>query len=216
MTLLSLLEYSLESLQNKLHLLDNHVNVVNDLQKSRSLSLHLDFVLPQFAKDRSVMTSLGLCDVFDTLKKQYNNQKLELSIHLMGETEDLLDAYKFFDNHTLNPLWHYLILVPEKYLNSWQKNLKKTRNNIRFGCWYDLNEWQGVNFIQKRTNLLMTVLAGKSGQKLTPEIQQNVLDVTRLHPNTHFILDGGWSIDTISKENTDIVSYSSFWKHIED
>jgi pentose-5-phosphate-3-epimerase len=214
MILPSLLEYSAESLQSRLDLLKKNSKTIYPLQKTHRLSLHLDFVLPQFAKDRSVMTSLGLPAVFDALKSNFHDHKLELSIHLMGETEDLLEGYNFFQDYPYNPNWNYLILIPEKYLNIWQKSIKNGKKNVTIGCWYDLDEWADKTFVQKRTNLLMTVVAGKSGQKLEDNTKEKALQINKKHPTTHFILDGGWPITTKSNHNTDIVSYSSFWNNL--
>jgi pentose-5-phosphate-3-epimerase len=205
MILPSLLEYSVESLETKLA----------RLQDKKMTSLHLDFVLPQFAKDRNVMTSLSLDSVFSPLGKTNKNQRLHLTIHLMGTIEDLFDSYRFFEKYAFNSLWNYKILIPVKYIQSWRNQIKNKRKNVQIGAWYDLDEWDNVNFSSRQTNLLMTVKAGKSGQKLTSEIAQKVLLVARKYPHTHFVLDGGWEWDFETQlNNTDHVSYSSFWTHV--
>jgi pentose-5-phosphate-3-epimerase len=205
MLLPSLLEYSVESLEKKISL----------LQDKKMTSLHLDFVLPQFAKDRNVMTSLGLDSVFSTLGKTNKNQRLHLTIHLMGTIEDLFEEYKFFEKHAFNSLWNYKILIPAKYIQSWRAQIKKKQKNVQIGAWYDLGEWDNVDFSTRQTNLLMTVIAGKSGQKLTSEMKKKSLEVARKYPQTHFIFDGGWEWDFKTElKNIDHVSYSSFWKNI--
>jgi pentose-5-phosphate-3-epimerase len=204
MLLPSLLEYSVESLETKFSL----------LQEKKLNSLHLDFVLPQFAKDRNVMTSLSMEIVFSTLQRHSNIQRLDLTIHLMGTIEDLFDAYKFFEKYSFNPLWNYKILIPAKYIQSWRNQIKNKQRNVQIGSWYDLDEWDNVDFSTKQTNLLMTVKAGKSGQKLTTEIQKKAILITKKYPQAHFILDGGWEWDFDSQKNVDHVSYSSFWKSI--
>jgi pentose-5-phosphate-3-epimerase len=204
MLLPSLLEYSVESLETKLA----------QLRDKKMSHLHLDFVLPQFAKDRNVMTSLSLETVFSTLQRHSNIQRLDLTIHLMGTIEDLFDAYKFFDTCDFNLHWNYKILVPAKYIRSWRNQIKNKQKNIKIGSWYDLGEWDNVDFSAKQTNLLMTVKAGKSGQKLTPEVREKAQVVARKYPQAHFIVDGGWEWDFDSKKNMDHVSYSSFWKEI--
>jgi pentose-5-phosphate-3-epimerase len=204
MLLPSLLEYSVESLETKLaHLRDK-----------KMLSLHLDFVLPQFAKDRNVMTSLSLNSVFSILGKTNKNQRLELTIHLMGTIEDLFESYKFFEKYAFNSLWNYKILIPAKYIQSWRNQIKNKRKNVQIGAWYDLDELDNIDFSAKQTNLLMTVKAGKSGQKLTSEIKKKAQLIAQKYPKSHFIFDGGWEWDFVSKRNVDHVSYSSFWKSI--
>jgi pentose-5-phosphate-3-epimerase len=214
MILPSLLEYSVESLESKISRLEASQKLLYRLQETNRLGLHLDFVLPQFAKDRSVLTSLSLCDVFNTLNNQYSSSKLYLSIHLMGETTDLLDSYKYFESYEFNNHWNYLILISEKYTTLWRKLIKNKGKNIRIGCWYDLDEWQAKKYTQNRTNLIMTVKAGRSGQQLKEDIKQKALDLGKRYPQAHFILDGGWGIDAKSCKNQDIVSYSDFWKHL--
>ncbi|MBC7472452.1 MAG: hypothetical protein H7196_04315 [candidate division SR1 bacterium] len=215
MILPSLLEYSIEALKAKLKIIIKNRKLIRTLQGQDDLNLHLDFVLPQFAKDRSIMTSLGLSTTFKTIEQIYKNQNLYLSVHLMGEIEDLFSAYTYFENLKINPYWNYLILVPEKYLNSWKKLGKKLGKNIIVGCWYDLNEWPEKFFTQKRMNLLMTVVAGKSGQKLQKSTRDEALKMSEKYPNSHFILDGGWKTDAKCGYNTDIVSYTDFWKNID-
>jgi pentose-5-phosphate-3-epimerase len=215
MILPSLLEYSIESLETKINLLKKHKTPISRFQNQKNIALHLDFVLPQFAKDRSVMTSLSLKSVFETLETHYQAEKIDLSIHLMGSVEDLVEAYTFFETFEFKPEWNFLILVPEKYTESWKLNIKKETKNLRIGAWYDLGEWQDKVFELKSTNLLMTVLAGKSGQKLELETKENVEKLVKSYPNTRFIVDGGWHVDDQIFTNTDIVSHSSFWKNLE-
>ncbi len=49
--------------------------------------------------------------------------------------------------------------------------------------------------LQITNYLLMTVVAGKSGQKLTAQNKQEVLEVVRKNPEIDFIVDGGWSLE---------------------
>jgi pentose-5-phosphate-3-epimerase len=205
MLLPSLLEYSIESLQTKLKFFVGR-------KPLNSISIHLDFVLPQFAKDRKVMTSLGLKSVFFELQKILPNSKLNLTAHLMGTIEDLHESYKFFTDFDCPENWKLTILVPEKYTNSWRKLLNP--KGIRVGVWYDLGEWETKNLSRRQTYLLMTVNAGKSGQKLTNEIRKLAEKTAKKYPNSHVIFDGGWEWDYESKRNIDHVSYSSFWKKI--
>jgi pentose-5-phosphate-3-epimerase len=216
MLLPSLLEYSMESLETKISLLKKHKLPISRFQNQKNIALHLDFVLPNFASDRGVLTSLSLKSVFDLLSSNYADKtNIDLSIHLMGLVEDLYEAYAFFETFEFRQDWNFLILVPENYTESWKINIKKSNKNLRIGAWYDLNEWQNKQFEEKTTNLLMTVSAGKSGQKLTKDVKENVVNVVKSYPDTRFIVDGGWEVNDKIALNTDIVSYSSFWKSLE-
>jgi pentose-5-phosphate-3-epimerase len=218
MFLPSLLEYSTESLTHKLDLILGDFEQFNKLTKSnntKKIHLHLDFVLPQFAKDRFVMKSLSTDSLFEVLQSKCADKKLVLSLHLMGDSEDLATIYNFFESYSFNSNWEYLFFVPEKYIDLWQNSEFGKHQNVESGIWLDLDQWQDHKLTAKNY-LLMTVFAGKSGQKLTPEIQAKVLELVQKNPDKQFILDGGWSVDdTNYPENCQIVSYSSFWKTFE-
>ncbi len=218
MFLPSLLEYSKESLQDKLSLVQTNISKFKTLQQNyqnTTLGFHLDFVLPQFAKDRAVMTSLGLADIFRGLDGNFSSTKLTLSVHLMGALEDLEQAYNFFYNYQFNPNWAYLLLVPENQFLPWQNEFN-AQDNLQTGIWYDDFEWADKQFNLAKNYLLMTVRAGKSGQKLTPEMKDMALSLAKLYPQYNFIVDGGWSIAEENRmSNLDIVSYSSFWQKFE-
>jgi pentose-5-phosphate-3-epimerase len=221
MFLPSLLEYSYENLSHKLYLINQFSARYRELSKnpdSLSFDLHLDFVLPQFAKDRAVMKSLSPAIVFDYLDRVFENKPLNLSVHLMGNTQDLFDVYKFFEHHKFNTNWNYLVFIPEKYTFSWENaDFSEQNDNLKIGVWYDLEEWQNKSFGNSDDFLLMTVLAGKSGQKLTPEIAQATLKITNENPKKEFILDGGWSIETTNcPSNVQIVSHASFWSRFAE
>ncbi|MEM1312708.1 MAG: hypothetical protein AAGF07_04570 [Patescibacteria group bacterium] len=216
MFLPSLLEYSTQDLQHKITLLKNNTPKYYQLSKNpdkHTLHLHLDFVLPGFAKDRRIMTSLSPVQVIEILELSYSKDMLNLTIHLMGDVEDLLEAFKFFSQYKLNPLWEYTIFVPERYLDSWAASDRSNHNtNFNTGIWYDYGEWDTKTFEQSRHFLLMSVVAGKSGQKLADEVANKAKAVTSEHPDKQFIFDGGWSIEKDNNlSNVQIVSYSSFW-----
>ena len=62
----------------------------------------------------------------------------------------------------------------------------------------------------------MTVVAGKSGQKLTQENRQSALDLVQKFPQKKFLVDGGWSVGWKEDfDNLEVVSYSGFWKEFE-
>jgi pentose-5-phosphate-3-epimerase len=212
----SLLEYSKESLQEKLIITKANLEKFKNLQKSQNLQksfFHLDFVLNEFAKDRKIMESLGLKDVVEVLKKYFVKENLDLSVHFMGSTSDLNSLTKVLAEFNFPKNWEITIFVPAKFVNYFGNNLKP---NQKIGIWLDLEEWQNFDFRQNldvKNYLLMTVKAGKSGQKLIPEIAKKTIEIAQNNVDLEFILDGGWSIEfKNSDKNVKIVSYSSFWK----
>jgi pentose-5-phosphate-3-epimerase len=213
----SLLEYSDFQLQKKIDDVKNNLNLFSSLQdsntkKTKQISFHLDFVLPQFAKDRKVMTSIGLKAVLEKLKSSFIDFELDLSIHLMATVEDLIEVKDFFEKYEFIKNWKYIIFVDQNYTKT---ILNKKLENVKIGIWCDLGSWSQKIIDQTETNnfLLMTVLAGKSGQKLEPEIKQSVLKLVKANPQKSFIIDGGWSLGFEEKiQNLQIVSYSGFWK----
>jgi hypothetical protein len=236
MILPSLLEYSDKDFAEKLKILiqKNQDNSLNDLlkitndteEKQKQLHLHLDFVMKQFAKDRSgILASLDLESSFKILKEYFSKKKLRLSVHLMGTLEDLMEAWKFFNLFKIPKQWKVRLFLPINQAQAWKIQF----NNFEIGQWYDLDQWQdlqgkslsnGKNFEQY--NLLMTVKAGKSGQKLTPETK-NKIHLLLEGRSEYFLLDGGWNqatgIELISDFNKppkiDFVSYSGFWPKLK-
>lgn len=222
----SLLEYSRESLNRKLIEVKSRIQDFKEIQNSLnnatksgdSLSFHLDFVQPNFAKDRKVMTSLGLESVLNVLEQEFSDYRLDLSIHLMGTSEDLFEAHKFLLDYKFKPNWMYTVFVPEKYTSTfWPQTQVFT--NYKVGIWYDLNDYNITKIKQNKdikNYLLMTVLAGKSGQRLDIEKQQLCLELCGKFPEKKFIVDGGWGVDyRTDLNNLEVVSYSSFWKAFE-
>lgn len=206
----SLLEYTVESLDKKLTLLSQNPRF--DLTCQTTLHLHLDFVEEFFAKERNIRRSLGFGSVCDRLSAYFSEQTLTLTIHFMGELDDLPKIFKTLQNYPLNPLWNYLFFVPQAYLPTFTK-LAET--NVAFGTWFDVDAWQPPEN-SETAQLLMTVKAGLSGQKLTPRVKELALEFTRRYPN-YFVLDGGWSIAADPRKfgnNVDLVSHSSFWNTI--
>jgi hypothetical protein len=222
----SILEYSKVKLQQNLLRAKQHLNVFKQIQnpalerkKTDKIGFHVDVVMPSFAKDRKVMASLGLSDFLECLSQQFLGQKLDLSIHLMGLTDDLVQAAGFLKNYSFNPSWNYTVFVPEKFLSSFDYH-GKIYPNYKVGIWYDLGDWSEV-IIKTQTEvddfLLMTVLAGKSGQKLTPKNRQNALETVQKFPQKKFLVDGGWEVGwNKSIPNLQVVSYSGFWREFEE
>jgi pentose-5-phosphate-3-epimerase len=223
----SLLEYSTSQLSSRLNLIQNKYKIFQNItgQPKEVLDLHLDFVFPQFAKDRAVMTSLSLDTVLEELEQRFGNNQLILSLHLMGALEDLQSANQFLQTYTFNPIWRYHIFVEDKLIPTFRIH-EMIFENVQLGIWYDPSDWATKNIqipTQSISNyLLMTVIAGKSGQSKQPEISNKALEMATSHPKLDFIIDGGWSVDEISKikatqnlTNLKIVSYSSFWQEIK-
>jgi len=216
----SLLEYSQEQLIHKLDLVSKNLGLVKKLEQTQDLiGFHLDFVLPQFAKDRKVMASLGLKTVLDLLQKYFPNSKLHLSMHFMGTIEDLYEINDFLKDQTFNPEWLYTLYVPANFTSTFAYH-SKLFSNVSVGIWFDKLQWDDQKIssnLENATNfLLMTVVAGKSGQKLEEAEITKVQAICKNFPETHFLADGGWSLDSdLSLDNLQIVSYTSFWQTFE-
>jgi pentose-5-phosphate-3-epimerase len=219
MILPSFLEYSPESLQVKLDkVLNQETNfrLSTNQSKTEYLEFHLDFVMENFAKDRSVLKGLDLETTLTQIENTFPKKNLDLSIHLMGDIQDLFEARKYLEEYSFNQGYNYTVFVPEKFTKEFKK-LEK--NNVKIGIWYDLGEWSQEKIEANpgiKDYLLMTVIAGKSGQKLNDDTKEKVLDLTSKFLDKYFILDGGWSLDDEAanrdKSNLRFVSYSSFWK----
>jgi hypothetical protein len=215
MILPSLLQYSSEEIHRKLESITQNKEVFCDLtSQSDPIHLHLDFVLKRFAQSRSVLMSMSPSSVLDIIGEYMSDSKITVSIHLMGETEDLYEAYEFFDAYDFNENWTYILLVPGKFRDHW--NTAFEGNNVSVGIWYDLEEWDSAEFEDDITYLLMTVYAGKSGQVSVFEDKEKSLSLAHTNPDNTFIVDGGWKLEeNNSQENVLIVSHSSFWKAFE-
>lgn len=222
----SILEYSKTKLQQNLLKAKQNLDLFKEIQnpgleseKINEIGFHVDVVMPSFAKDRKVMASLGLSDFLECLSQQFLTQKLDLSIHLMGLTDDLVQAAGFLKNYSFNPDWNYTIFVPERFVNSFDYHAK-IYPNYKIGIWYDLGNWSEV-VIKTQTEvddfLLMTVLAGKSGQKLTQENKRKALELVQNFPQKRFLVDGGWEVGWNKPlPNLQVVSYSGFWREFEE
>ncbi|GAB4147407.1 MAG: hypothetical protein OHK0017_09090 [Patescibacteria group bacterium] len=241
MLLPSILEYDQVNLNRKTNFLLQNLNsaefiksikiLESDTRKIQSsLNLHLDFVLPQFAKDRGgILTSSGLESILNHFSKKFDQTKLNLTVHLMGELEDMRLAWDFWSKFKPNKKWKITILVPVNHYLPWKTHFKK----FNIGIWIDLHDWlelpesevlsrlpEGVKDI-----LIMTVVAGKSGQKLETIVEHKLqgLIIELTHSLDRFVLDGGWSqtkaqnfLNNIQdriplKKQIDFVSYGSFW-----
>jgi hypothetical protein len=96
------------------------------------------------------------------------------------------------------------------------------RIKVKIGAWLDLDQYTLDSKFELSDYLLMTVIAGKSGQKLTEQVRANTLELVQKNPDLNFTIDGGWAvIDGLNELNLDqkkqlnVVSYSSFWKELE-
>lgn len=222
----STLEYYPDKLKEKLQLVKNNLNLFLATQNptyqnslpsnTQPLYFHVDCVLPQFAKDAKVMTGLNLESNFSILSQYFSQKKLQLSIHLMGTLEDILEIQKFLQSYQFNPNWHYTFYLPDN-LSNLLLNLKN--HNVELGIWLDLGNWSETKIVETSKFvdkiLLMTVKAGKSGQKLESSTSEKALELAQKFPEQNFIVDGGWSLNQpkwVEKlYNLQIASYSSFW-----
>jgi hypothetical protein len=210
----SLLEYSPQNLQARLITILDNKHKFLEFQKSKTITLHLDFVLPEFAESRGVTAGNSPEIVFENIRKVFGNQPLILNTHFMGLNGDMGEVFDFLEEFEMESEWKMTVFVDEKYINKFN-NLASSRLTV--GQWLDLGEYDAETELFEGNNyLLMTVVAGKSGQKLTEEVKNTALQIVKNNPEVGFTIDGGWSVDfELTDPNLNIVSYSSFWKEFE-
>ncbi len=213
----SLLEYSTRELENKLNEVKLNQKSFFEITNQKEINFHLDFVLPDFAESRGVESSLTLEETFKVLEEFFAEERLVLTIHLMGLDKDLENCFEYFKSKNFNSNWTHIVFVGEEYFDKWKTDLSCfDLPNFTLGIWKDVDEWdEKSDFSLAKNYLLMTVKAGKSGQKLTEDLIERTLEVSKKNQNIDFVVDGGWSVDFESEtklDNLQIVSYSSFWK----
>ena len=234
MFLPSLLEYSQLELIKKLELTNCQKSQFLKLTSQKNqIHFHLDFVLKNFAHKRKVEPSLEFVEVCQTLESIFGLQRLNLSIHFMGDFEDVQKQLQVFLNQNtnkyLNKNWIYTLFLPAHLLYQFEKaglikpllNLNSKSFNLSLGSWYDLDQWDqktdfeaGFEICNSTWTLLMTVFAGKSGQKLADNKKQQIFEIAQKNPSQKIIADGGWQLqDKSSLKNLQMVSYSSFWNY---
>ena len=225
----SLLEYSIYDLQTKLQLIKNYPVEFQAIQRSPDgkIYLHLDFVLPEFAASRSVQSGNRPKIVFDLIHKYFQDQKVVCNSHFMGFEGDIAVVLGFFKTYTWNPNWEYILYVGPEFLKEFEQLKESTKKTsipieIKIGTWLDLDQYNSETKFELQDYLLMTVFAGKSGQKLMEDTRLKTLGIIKQNSNINFTVDGGWVVkDELKeltlkqKENLSIVSYSSFWKEFE-
>ena len=181
-------------------------------RQTEPITWHADFVLPKFAQQRRIQPSFDLATYFGIFGKNFPYPAI-LQIHLMGEDEDMKQSLRFFQTQLANPQWQYQILVRPRDYIYWINQLKSV-SQYQLGVWYDLGDWEAIGQFDHSLVLLMTVKAGLSGQSLTESIINLALTKVAQNPNTKFILDGGWKIETnlTNYPNLCIASATSFWQ----
>jgi pentose-5-phosphate-3-epimerase len=216
----STLEYSRESLEQKLRLVSQNLDNFHRLQgTSDVIKLHIDVVMRQFAQDRSVMASVDLVTNLELIEQYFADTTVELTIHLMGTAEDLKEAHEFLQKYTFNLNWTYIIFIPEAFVPTFEVH-SLLFDHVRVGIWYDKGEWSEnkCNSWKSRINdyLLMTVYAGKSGQKRSDDDKAKAITLAQSFPDKYIVVDGGWQVGEQEElqdfQTLDMVSYSSFWK----
>jgi hypothetical protein len=230
----SLLEYTPSALEAKLQLIKNHSGEFQAIQKSPDgkIYLHLDFVLQEFAASRSVEPGNGPQVVFDLIHKYFHDQKIVCNSHFMGSEADTAEVLEFLKTYDWNPNWEHVFYVGQKFVQDFETQLKLplvkglaaklTGVTLKIGVWLDLDEYNLNTKFELQDYLLMTVFAGKSGQKLTEEVRMQTLKIVQKNPDVKFTIDGGWTVtdelnelEPVEINCLNIVSYSSFWKEFE-
>ncbi len=229
----SLLEYTPQNLEIKLELIKDNLKDFRIIQKSsdNKIHLHLDFVLQQFAINRNIEPSNSLQIVFNMVNKYFGDQKIVCNCHFMGSFIDIMEILTYLKTKEatkeFNSNWEYMFYFGKDmigmigYFDSMNNN-----KNLKAGLWLDFDEWEilkfSENFFNIKNYLLMTVIAGKSGQKLTSNNRSQALEIIKNNSDLNFTIDGGWSVgdellelDMESKNKLSIISYSSFWDQFD-
>jgi hypothetical protein len=217
----SLLEYNQKNLNSKLELIKNNLSDFLIFQQSNDnkIYLHLDFVLRDFAASRFVEPSNFIPELFAVLERYFDSQEVYLSIHLMGLERDIDFSLSFLSRilsrYLLEkPKWSGVIFVPLEFKETFDSIMEVC--NFEVGIWFDANEWSLQSSFTKSTQyLLMTVLAGKSGQILDSQKKLEAYTVARQNKKSKFTFDGGWNVDDQLRKNIQIVSYSKFWQEFD-
>ncbi len=214
----SLLEYNTAALDQKIKLISKYETQILKIQQSEIIILHLDFVGPEFAANRGVQPSLQPEDVFPLITQYFDQHRIDLSIHFMATDNDMDNTIDYlipvFSELAFDQEWSGKVFVTKEQTK--MLDFLPEISNFELGEWLDLGEWSNWQLESKKNYLLMTVLAGKSGQKMTPEDQQKAMELAKNNPDSHITLDGGWNLENELYDNLDIVSYSSFWKRVEE
>jgi hypothetical protein len=240
----SLLEYSPQALELRLQSITEHRSKFQVVQKSPNdrIYLHLDFVLPQFADSRSVEAGNSPEVVLVMIDQYFGDQKVVCNSHFMGLDKDVDEVLKFFETYSWNPNWEYIFYVGREFLADFESKFKiftqdkvnllgdlhitqsqiTVNPKIRVGVWLNFDQYNAETKFELKDYLLMTVFAGKSGQKLTEQVRLNTLKIVSKNPDVNFTIDGGWTVVdelaeiSLEQQNTlAVVSYSSFWKEFE-
>jgi hypothetical protein len=147
----------------------------------------------------------------------------------MGAIEDLTPAWEFFKKYQKPKNWKITLFLPLNHALRWKAEFKK----YKIGVWLDLYDWMDKDSLEPKiidlnnisSVLIMTVVAGKSGQSLTQEVQNNLKDFisnqSKQSPQqkTRFIIDGGWNQEKAKlflknfdkSPKIDFVAYGGFW-----
>lgn len=206
----SLLEYSVSSLENKLDLVITKKTSFLKLSGQSKIYLHVDFVMKYFARERSVLASLGLETLWPVLESKFADWSISLSLHFMGLSDDLERVYKFFKQNKLPLNWRIVIYLPSNFASAWVKILESEQ--LKVGVWFDSD--QLLNYSPQlgiSDYLLLTVKAGKSGQSKTKTTNKLARQIIYKNKSLNFLVDGGWKPGSRGEKNCEMVSYSKFW-----
>lgn len=215
----SILCYTDVEIAKKIEYLHSHqFSFKKQLQNSTSgLTLHLDFVGKNFARDRGVLQSCRPEIVFEKLIQAFGKKGLNVDVHLMSSAEDQLQDWQFFEKFQRPKAWNLSIFVDSNILIPWQIFFES--KGYKIGVWMDLHQWSLIQSTETKKVVLMTVNAGKSGQMTTSSTKLEALNLIKMNPTKNIILDGGWGekdYELLSQNNLPhqkFVSGSSFWNN---
>jgi hypothetical protein len=199
----STLEYSTIAFQQKLDYIHIHTKEFMNLGNQEVMEFHIDLVYPEFAKSRSVMSSINLTDNYNCIIGL--KSKCKVTVHFMGLLDDVSNLNKELKKLKLIKNIEFELYLPTNI------HPKMIESDCVKYHWFDVDQYDLIPKYGTPKILLMTVFAGKSGQVLTLENKQKALDIVKSRGVENVIVDGGWTIEECI-DGLRMVSYSSFWK----
>lgn len=202
-----------EELQQKLQMFPMDIVAFSDTTGQDHFALHIDIILPEFAKERGCPPTLAFDEMVTMICEHFAGERTRFNIHVMGRADESLAVARWIVKTLVDERLYGEVYVPHYVYNEVKQDDHK---NWLVGVWYDKGEWEnGVEWIAAE-NLLMTVQAGYAYQPPDEQLKAEAFDTALASPEYYFVLDGGWKVDqNPNEEHIELVINSDYWKTIE-
>jgi hypothetical protein len=172
-------------------------------------ALHVDIILPEFGKTHSSEPTLAYDILLTSIIARFEGERLRLNIHLMGQADEALAVAQWILANLNDTRVYGEIYLP---FYSYDNLELVDHRNWLVGTWYDKSQWDLETEFVSGEILLMTVLAGHSGQVGDTTLKQSAHLVADKHPEYNWIFDGGWKKDESPLEdNREIAVNTDYW-----